>query len=254
MVSLSVIIPIFNEAMTLREIVKKGKSSLENLREKGAIQQFEIILVDDGSTDGSKRLVVEEFSGHKNIKIVILDENKGKGRAIREGLKFVSGNFVLIQDADLEYDPNDYSSLLYPVNFHNADVVFGARFSKVCPGFFFNRWANKFLTFFSNCLSGLNLSDMETGYKLIRTNIISNMVLKSNDFGIEPEITAKLAKLKNIKLFEVPISYRPRGYFEGKKIGIKDGILALGYIFIYNLLWNQNNSFCPIAIPEVATK
>ncbi len=250
---LSVIIPIFNEAKTLREVVRKTISSLKFLKEKETIQQFEIILVDDGSTDDSKKIIVDSFSKYNNFINIFLNENKGKGRAIREGLKYVSGNFVLIQDADLEYDPKDYSLLLNPVSLSNADVVYGSRYSNEYGGFFFSRLANKFLTNFSNLLSGLDLSDMETGYKLIRTNLIKNMILKSNDFGIEPEITAKLAKLKNLNLFEVPVSYKPRSYFEGKKIGIKDGILAIGYIITYNFLWNLNDSFFPIAIPDVGT-
>ena len=225
--------PVFNEAGTLEESIRRVQSV-----------RFpkEIIAVDDGSGDGSreilKRLEAEtkqKDAAFNDFKVILQPFNQGKGAAIRAGLAHVTGDVVIIQDADLEYDPRDYTSLLDPILAGKADVVYGTRFSGGGPHrvlFFWHSLGNRLLTLFSNALTNLNLTDMEVGYKVFRREILQGIDLKSNRFGFEPEITVKVAKQK-CRLYEVPISYHGRTYAEGKKITWKDGVVALYCLIRY---------------------
>ena len=224
---LSVIIPCYNEEKTLKLIVEKVLSFKDI--------EKEIIIVDDCSTDGSKLIISQLANTHSEIKGIYLEKNSGKGSALKKGFGLVSGDIVLIQDADLEYDPKDYSALIKPFKNTDADVVYGSRFmggEYVRLHFFWHFIANKFLTFATNILTNLNMSDMETGYKLFRKSVIQSINIKEKSFGVEPEITLKLAKKKFI-FYEVPISYQGRSYEEGKKITLKDAFLAIYCIFKY---------------------
>jgi glycosyltransferase involved in cell wall biosynthesis len=232
-VKLSVLMPVFNEAATLEEAVR---------RVQGVPIAKEIVAVDDGSTDGSrdilKRLEAEtkrKNSPDNDFKVVLQPHNQGKGAALRTGLAHVTGDVVIIQDADLEYDPRDYTTLLDPILAGDADVVYGTRFAGGGPHrvmFFWHYLGNQVLTLFSNALSNLNLTDMEVGYKVFRTEIIKGIKLESERFGFEPEITMKIAK-KKCRVYEVPISYHGRTYAEGKKITWKDGVVALYCLIRY---------------------
>jgi glycosyltransferase involved in cell wall biosynthesis len=232
---LSVIIPAYNEGSTITGILNKIQS-VE--LEKGL--QKEIIIVNDCSTDGTENIILnyrKENTG-MNINYITHEINKGKGAAIRTGIKNATGDFIIIQDADLEYDPNEYNNLLRPVLDGHADVVYGSRFVGGFPHrvlFFWHSKGNKFLTSLSNMFTNLNLTDMETGYKLFRSGIIKSIQLKENRFGFEPEVTAKISKIKNIRIYEVGISYYGRTYNEGKKINWKDGFRAIWCILKYNL-------------------
>ena len=224
---LSVIIPCFNEEKTLKVIVERVLSFKDT--------EKEIIIVDDCSTDSSKLIISELSNSHSNIKGVYLEKNSGKGSALKKGFELVSGDIVLIQDADLEYDPKDYSALIKPFKNTDADVVYGSRFmggEYVRLHFFWHFIANKLLTFVTNIVTNLNMSDMETGYKLFKKSVIQSINIKEKSFGVEPEITVKLAKKKFI-FYEVPISYKGRSYEEGKKITLKDAFLAFYCIFKY---------------------
>jgi glycosyltransferase involved in cell wall biosynthesis len=226
-VKLSVLMPVFNEAGTLEEAVR---------RVQRVPVAKEIIAVDDGSSDGSrdilKRLEAEakqKDPSANNFKVVFQSINQGKGAALRAGLAHVTGDVVIIQDADLEYDPRDYTNLLEPILAGDADVVYGTRFVGGGPHrvmFFWHYLGNKTLTLFSNALSNLNLTDMEVGYKVFRTEVLKGIKLESERFGFEPEITMKIAK-RGCRVYEVPISYHGRTYAEGKKITWKDGVVAL---------------------------
>ena len=224
---LSVIIPCFNEEKTLKVIVERVLSFKDI--------EKEIIIVDDCSTDSSKLIISELSNSHSNIKGVYLEKNSGKGSALKKGFELVSGDIVLIQDADLEYDPKDYSALIKPFKNTDADVVYGSRFmggEYIRLHFFWHFIANKLLTFVTNIVTNLNMSDMETGYKLFKKSVIQSINIKEKSFGVEPEITVKLAKKKFI-FYEVPISYQGRSYEEGKKITLKDAFLAFYCIFKY---------------------
>ena len=224
---LSVVIPCFNEEKTLKVIVERVLSFKDI--------EKEIIIVDDCSTDSSKLIISELSNSHSDIKGVYLEKNSGKGSALKKGFELVSGDIVLIQDADLEYDPKDYSALIKPFKNTDADVVFGSRFmggEYVRLHFFWHFIANKLLTFVTNIVTNLNMSDMETGYKLFKKSVIQSINIKEKSFGVEPEITVKLAKKKFI-FYEVPISYQGRSYEEGKKITLKDAFLAFYCIFKY---------------------
>ena len=227
---LSVLVPVYNEEQTLEEVVRRVCAFPVSK---------EIILVDDGSKDRSRDILTrlqEENDRAKDplnqIRVFFQPQNQGKGAAIKTAMGYVSGDIVLVQDADLEYDPKDYPALLAPIEAGQADVVYGTRFAgggahRVL--FFWHSLGNRALTLFSNMLTNLNLSDMEVGYKVFRAEILKNIELKSNRFGFEPEITVKLAK-KGCRFYEVPISYHGRTYEEGKKITWKDGVAALYYM------------------------
>ncbi len=229
---LSIIIPCFNEKNTIEDILKKIDQSLNYYK----FSNFEIIVVDDFSTDGSKE-VLKKLSNKEKIQIYFHDNNLGKGAAIHTALKYTTGDIVIIQDADLEYDPFDYNKLLVPFFETNADIVYGSRFlgggKYVRIHFFWHYLANKILTFICNLFINLNLTDMETGYKVFKTSALKSINLKEKSFSFEPEVTIKLAK-KNYKFFEVPITYNGRSYEEGKKIGLKDAFIALKTIILYS--------------------
>ena len=223
----SVIIPCFNEKNTITKIIEKV--------ENAAVLLKEIIIVDDFSTDGTREIL--ERVNNPIIKIYFHPKNKGKGAALKTGFSKVNGDICIIQDADLEYDPIEYPKLIKPIIDNKADVVFGSRFKgdgahRVV--YFWHRIGNGFLTFLSNLFSNINLSDMETCYKVFRKEVIQSIRIKENRFGIEPEITAKVAK-KQFRIYEVGISYYGRTYSEGKKITWKDGIIAIYCIIKYNL-------------------
>lgn len=227
LIKLSVIIPCYNEEKTIFLIVEKIKK-IKNLI-------TEIIIVDDCSTDTTSDILKNISQVYPDIKIIRHENNSGKGSAIQSGIKLVTGNIVLIQDADLEYDPNDYHNLLQPFIETDADVVYGTRFKGgkyVRLHFFWHYLANKILTTITNIVTNLNMSDMETGYKVFKSDIIKGIKLNENSFGIEPEITVKLAKKKYI-FYEVPISYHGRSYEQGKKITLKDAFVAFYCIFRY---------------------
>lgn len=228
--TLSVVIPCYNEATTLPQL-------LRSVRAASAAGRLEIVVVDDGSTDGSRELLQGELA--PLIDQLVLKENGGKGSAVRAGIARTTGDFVVIQDADLEYNPIEYPRLLAPLLAGHADVVFGSRFSggeshRVL--FFWHSVANKVLTLFSNMCTNLNLTDMETGYKVFRGPLVRGLRLRENGFGIEPEITAKVARVPGVRLYEVGISYFGRTYVEGKKIGWRDAIWAIVCIVRYALL------------------
>ncbi|WP_246163442.1 glycosyltransferase family 2 protein [Oryzomonas sagensis] len=223
---LSVVIPVYNEKNTILELL--------NLVSSVTLEK-EIILIDDYSTDGTRDILRTLDNGI--AKVLYHDFNKGKGAALRTGFNHVTGDIVIIQDADLEYDPQQYSKLIQPILDGKADVVYGSRFvtgeyRRVL--FFWHMVGNKFLTMLSNILTNLNLTDMETCYKAFRREILGNIYIEENRFGFEPEFTAKIARL-NLRIYETGISYSGRNYSEGKKIGWKDGISALRCILKYNL-------------------
>jgi glycosyltransferase involved in cell wall biosynthesis len=228
-IKISIIIPCYNEEKYISTV-------LTNINKQRKLFNLEIIVVDDGSKDKTKEIL----NKYKKIinKIVIKKKNEGKGSAIRQGLNYVTGKYTLIQDADLEYSPLDYTKIFYPLFKYNADAVYGSRFISNEARriiYFKNELANKFLTYISNIVSGLNLSDIEVGYKVFKTSILKSLDLKEKSFGFEIETTMKLAK-NNYKIFEVGISYNGRTYAEGKKIRTIDGVLALFYIFKYRFL------------------
>ena len=230
---LSIIVPCYNEEKTILQCIENiNKISLEDINLKK-----EIIVIDDGSFDNSVNIIKELHRIGKISKFFIKTYNQGKGSAIKEGLKLCSGDFVLIQDSDLEYSPKDYQKLLIPILFLNADVVYGSRFLTTEAKrvlLFWHSLANKILTFFSNMFTNLNLTDMETGYKVFKIKCFKNLTLVENSFGFEAEITAKLAK-KKYTFYEVGISYSGRDYSQGKKIGLKDAFRAVYCIIWYSI-------------------
>jgi glycosyltransferase involved in cell wall biosynthesis len=225
--NLSVIIPIYNERNTIKLI-------LERVLATGLTN--EIILVDDGSTDGTRSLLAQ-FEDHPGIRVIYHAKNQGKGGAVRSGIAIATGDLILIQDADLEYDPRDYPSLLKPIQEGIADVVYGSRFlgGPHRVTMFWHMLANKLLTLTTNLLYDTILSDMETGYKVFRRNVLEGIKLRANRFDFEPEFTAKILKQK-VRIYEVPISFNPRSYAEGKKIKMKDAFEAVWALLKYRFI------------------
>jgi len=229
---LSIIIPCYNENQTIDKIISKISKSISTYN----YLNYELIIVDDNSTNGTKDKL-KKYELDKNINVFFHNENLGKGAAIQSAIKHVSGELVLIQDADLEYDPFDYDKLLLPFFETDADVVYGSRFlgggKYTRIHFFWHYLANKILTFICNLFINLNLTDMETGYKVFKSSAIKSISLVEKSFSFEPEVTIKLAK-KKFKFYEVPITYNGRSYEEGKKIGLKDAFIALKTIIVYS--------------------
>jgi glycosyltransferase involved in cell wall biosynthesis len=226
---LSVVIPVYNEKATIAEVVARV-SSVEIPKE--------IIVVDDGSTDGTRDILSRLEKDYDNLQVYLQSRNIGKGGALRVGFEHASGDYVLVQDADLEYDPADYPALLKPLIDGRADVVYGSRFLTTKEHrvlFFWHSVGNRLLTLVSNMFTNLNLTDMETGFKVFKRDVLSQINLEQKRFGFEPEITVKLARL-GVRIYEVGISYYGRTYEEGKKIGWRDGVKALWCIFKYSLI------------------
>jgi glycosyltransferase involved in cell wall biosynthesis len=233
---LSVVVAVYNEEATLKAVVGK-------LLEVPCL--LEIIIVDDGSTDTTPAVARQLAETHAQVRMVRHEKNAGKTAALKTAFALTTGQIVIVQDADLEYDPTDIYGLILPILQGHADVVYGSRFlvrraARVL--YFYHFLANKCLTFLSNTMTNLNMTDVETGYKAFRGEIIRNMVIVSSGFGFEIEVTAKVAKLKGA-IYEVPISYYGRTYAEGKKIGLKDGLIALWLVFRFNLFCSLRNSF-----------
>ena len=228
---LSVVMPVYNEVFTLRKIVDRVLASPVSL-------EIELICVDDASSDGSFNVLEELAESDSRIKVLRHEANMGKGAAIRTAIPFVTGEIVVIQDADLEYDPNDYPGLLAPILEGKADAVFGSRFASSAQRKLLLYWhsvANRFLTWVANVFNDINMSDMETGYKMVRADILKMIPLKSKRFGIEPELVTRLSQM-NVRLYEVPVSYHGRTRAEGKKIGLKDAIEAFWCLFKYRFI------------------
>jgi len=230
---LTIIIPCYNEKRTINTILDRINQSLKTHK----ILDYEILIVDDSSNDGTKE-ILKNLSNNERVKIYFHDINLGKGAAIQTALSYVTGDITIVQDADLEYDPFDYDKLLLPFFETNADVVYGSRFlgggKFVRIHFFWHYLANKILTFICNLFINLNLTDMETGYKVFKTSALKSIKLEEKTFSFEPEVTIKLSK-KKYKFFEVPITYNGRSYEEGKKIGLKDAFIALKTIILYSI-------------------
>jgi len=229
----SVVIPCYNEAGTIQSIVKRVRAS--------GVDLHELIIVDDCSADGT-RAILEGWADHELIQVFHHDRNQGKGAALRTGFQKVTGEVVIIQDADLEYDPAEYPVLLEPILDGNADVVFGSRFMGGRPHrvvYFWHMVANRLLTLASNMMTNINLTDMETCFKVFRREILERITVEEDRFGFEPEVTAKVARL-DCRIYEVGISYYGRTYEEGKKIGWRDGVRALYAIAKYNL-WKRSS-------------
>ena len=236
--TLSIVIPAYNEGPTIHHILNR----IKDVRLNNGIQK-EIIIVNDCSKDDTEQSILRYQSENPDLNIQYYkhEVNKGKGAALHTGISKAKGEFLIIQDADLEYDPEEYNLLLAPIIRGTADVVYGSRFMGGNPHrmlFFWHTMGNNFLTFLSNMFSNLNMTDMETCYKLFRTSIIQNIELKEKRFGFEPEVTAKIARIKGIRIYEVGISYYGRTYEEGKKIGWRDGFRAIYCILKYNLFSN----------------
>jgi glycosyltransferase involved in cell wall biosynthesis len=224
---LSVIIPVYNEVESIQVILKRVQE--QNLA-------HEIIVVDDGSKDGTRN-ILKELDGKNGVRVILHEHNKGKGAAVRTGMAAALGDVLLIQDADLEYDPRDYATLLKPLNEGIADVVYGSRFlgGSHRVAMFWHMVANHLLTFMTNILYNTILTDMETGYKVFRRKILDGMVLHANSFDFEPEFTAKILK-RNFRIFEVPITFNPRDYTEGKKIKLHDAFEAVWTLIKYRFV------------------
>lgn len=226
---LSVVMPCYNERETIRDIVALVLAQPFDI---------ELLIVDDGSKDGTRDILAELAQQYPQIRVVLQEKNQGKGAALRRGFQEATGDLVLIQDADLEYDPSEYGRLVEPIVSGKADVVYGSRFAGQSHRvlYFWHSVGNKALTLVSNMATDLNLTDMETCYKVFRREVIQGLQLEEDRFGFEPEVTAKLAARRDVRIFEVPISYNGRTYDEGKKIGLKDAFRAVYVISKYGLL------------------
>jgi glycosyltransferase involved in cell wall biosynthesis len=240
---LSVVIPVYNEAETLMEVVRKVLSVPHLL---------EIIIVDDCSSDGTADVIHQILEMYPAVRSERLAKNSGKTAALKTGFGLSSGEIVIVQDADREYDPTEIPGVILPILEGRAHVVYGSRFlvrraTRVLH--FYHYLANKFLTFFSNLFTNLNMTDIETGYKAFRGDLIRNMVIVSSRFGFEVEVTAKVAKLK-LAIYEVPISYYGRTYAEGKKIVMRDGLIAIWLIIRFNVFWSVRSSFRTLPISD----
>jgi glycosyltransferase involved in cell wall biosynthesis len=224
---LTVIIPVYNEVKTIQEILRRVEAT-------GLAD--EIVVVDDGSMDGSRE-VLQQLEGSEQVRVLYHEHNQGKGKAVRTGIQNATGDLILIQDADLEYDPREYPNLLRPIQEGIADVVYGSRFLGAGrrPVLFWNMVANRILTLTTNILYNNILTDMETGYKLFRRQVVKDMPLRAHGFEFEPEFTAKILKRK-VRLYEVPISFNPRDYSEGKKIKMKDAFIAMWMLVKYRFM------------------
>ena len=229
---ISVIIPCYNEEQTILKVIKSVHESLNRY-------EYEIIIVDDGSTDNTKEILEEYSRSDEKIEVIYHDINSGKGASLRTGFNSAIGDVVIIQDADLEYDPSEYSKLFKPIQDGKADIVYGSRFksgdtSRVL--YFWHQVGNKLITVLSNMFTNLNFTDVETCYKVFRKEVLDKIIIEENRFGFEPEITAKISKIRpRLKIYEVGISYYGRTYEEGKKITWKDGFRAIYAILKYNL-------------------
>ena len=235
MKKLSIIIPVYNEERTILQVLNK----LVTIKLIQSVER-ELVIVNDNSTDESEKIILNFKKDNPKTEIQYFkhEKNKGKGAALNTAFSKVTGDIIIIQDADLEYDPEEFNRLLKPILDGFADVVYGSRFKGSNPHralFFWHTVGNNFLTFLSNMFSNLNLTDMETCYKMIKKEIIQSIEINENRFGIEPEITAKISKIKGVRIYEVGISYYGRTYEEGKKIGWKDGLRAIYCIVKYNL-------------------
>jgi glycosyltransferase involved in cell wall biosynthesis len=225
--NVSVIIPSYNEANTIKELLKRVQA--ENIAS-------EILIIDDGSTDGTRE-ILETYSGKEPFKIILHEFNQGKGAAVRTGIQHAKGDVIIIQDADLEYNPREYKKLLEPIEEGMAEVVYGSRFlgGPRRPTMFWHMVANKLLTLMTNILYNNILTDMETGYKVFLREVVQDMPLRANRFDFEPEFTAKILKRK-VRIFEIPITFNPRDYSEGKKIGLRDAFQAVWTLLKYRLI------------------
>ncbi len=225
---LSVVIPVYNEVKNIQEILKRVKNT-------GLA--WEIVIVDDGSQDGTREILKQLDTKSDNLQVILHEKNQGKGAAVRTGLQAAKGDVILIQDADLEYSPQDYPTLLQPIDDGTADVVYGSRFlgGPRRVAMFWHMIANYLLTFMTNVLYDTILSDMETGYKVFRREVIQNMKLRANRFDFEPEFTAKILK-QHYRIYEVPISFNPRDYSEGKKIKLHDAFQAVWALLKYRFV------------------
>jgi len=233
---LSIVVPAYNEQSTIRIVIEELRK-VPNL--------LEIVVVNDGSTDGTREILEQLASEYSELEVIHHLQNKGKTAALKTGFQATQGDIVIVQDADLEYNPQEIPDVIEPILDNKADVVYGSRFlvRKAARVLYFSHYiANKFLTFLSDVFTNVNITDVETCYKAFRGDIIRNMIIKSKGFGFEIEVTAKVAKLK-CRIYEVPISYYGRTYEEGKKIGLKDGIQAIWYIIYFNLFCSLKQSF-----------